>query len=162
MAGKAEQSPSVGAPAVRIFISFNVRFITPPEQAARGLPARDGDQSSEPHSGHTPALKSTGIQRRGTVPHFHIPISSVSRGQTGTGALLCQILEGGPRRIPLTAAIPAKAKAAAATERQREARQHAVRRRDAEDRVKTKWGGLYRDDWASIYKAVCANQDAVK
>lgn len=47
-------------------------------------------------------------QCQSTVPHFHIPISFVSQVQTGTGALLWQILEGGHRCIALTTAITAK------------------------------------------------------
>lgn len=102
-------------------------LLPPTEQGSR---MRRGGVLGAVFCSQLPLTALTIIQCQSIAPHFHIPISFVSRGQTGTGALLWQILEGGHGHTLLTTAITANARPAAAAERQREARQRAVQRWD--------------------------------
>lgn len=149
MVKKAEQSPPVWA--LRIFISFNVCFITT-HRAGSAWAASERQRRILLALFWSQLLltASTVIQCQSTVPHFHIPISFVSWGQTGTGALLCQILEGGHRCILLTTAITAKGKAAS---QQSDSMRHCsapFNGQGTDGCVKAKYGWLFQDDSASI------------
>ena len=130
--------------AVRIFISFNVRFITPHRAGSvRAASERWGRILLAVFWSQLLLTASTIIQCQSMVPHFHIPISFVSRGQNGTGALLCEILEGGHRCILLTTAITANGKPAVTTERQCEALQHTFQWRGH-------WGLRENQVWVTL------------
>lgn len=92
--------------AARTSISCNVCAVAPHRAGSAGCP-QDGDKSSWLYSGHSSCRAPATILCQSVVPDFHIPISFVSQGQTGIGALLCQIQEGWHRCVLLTTAITA-------------------------------------------------------